>query len=94
MTRIFIFTLLLSFSFIAEAANKLDSVRIWDAPDSTRVVLDLSKAPDYSYFSLTNPQRLVIDLKDASTKVKFESLAKSSKLISKVRLSSPPKKVL
>ncbi|MCL1066787.1 N-acetylmuramoyl-L-alanine amidase [Shewanella olleyana] len=92
MIRFFAFVLLLSLSYTVEAANKLDSVRIWDAPNSTRVVLDLSKAPDYSYFSLSNPQRLVIDLKDASTKVKFESLAKSSKLINKVRLSSPPKK--
>ncbi|MEZ9139431.1 MULTISPECIES: N-acetylmuramoyl-L-alanine amidase [unclassified Shewanella] len=92
MTRFFAFILLLSFSYTVDAANKLDSIRIWDAPNSTRVVFDLSKAPSYSHFSLTNPQRLVIDLKDASTKVKFDNLAKDSKLINKVRLSSPPKK--
>ncbi|WP_227006542.1 N-acetylmuramoyl-L-alanine amidase [Shewanella donghaensis] len=74
------------------AANKLDSVRIWDAPDSTRVVFDLSSAPEYSYFTLTNPQRLVIDLKDATTKVKLTDIAKDSKLIGKIRLSTPPKK--
>ncbi len=91
MTRFFSFVLLFGFSLIVEAANKLDSIRVWDAPDSTRVVLDLSQAPDYSYFSLSNPQRLVIDLKQASTKVKFDDIAKNSKLINKVRLSKPPK---
>lgn len=91
MTRFIIFICLL-FCSLQVAANKLESVRIWDAPQSTRVVFDLSSAPDYSYFVLTNPQRLVIDLKQASTNVKLADIAKESKLIKKVRISSPPKK--
>lgn len=50
-------------SVAAHAANQLESVRIWAAPESTRIVFDLSEAPDYTYFSLDGPNRLVVDLK-------------------------------
>ena len=41
----------------ANAAN-VEAVRLWRAPDHTRVVLDLSSAPDFSSFSLENPTAL------------------------------------
>ncbi|MBR9727683.1 N-acetylmuramoyl-L-alanine amidase [Shewanella intestini] len=76
----------------AFAANKLDSVRIWAAPESTRVVFDLSNSPDYSYFTLTGPQRLVVDIKGAGSKVDLGNITNNSKLIKKVRFSKPPQK--
>src|SRR5690606_40949065 len=44
-------------------ANQIANIRIWPAPDNTRVVFDLSATPNYSYFTLydTKPYRLVID---------------------------------
>ncbi|WP_345887102.1 N-acetylmuramoyl-L-alanine amidase [Shewanella algae] len=74
------------------AANKLDGVRIWAAPESTRVVFDLSQAPDYSYFTLSNPDRLVVDLKKSTNGVKLEKVENNSLLVKRVRLSQPPEK--
>ncbi|GAA0787760.1 MULTISPECIES: N-acetylmuramoyl-L-alanine amidase [Pseudomonadati] len=81
-----------SFSFAAQSANDLDSVRIWAAPESTRVVFDLSQAPEYDSFTLTGPDRLVVDIKNASNKVKLDKLSNNSKLIKRIRVSSPPVK--
>ena len=41
------------------------NVRTWPAPDNTRVVFDVSNAVDYQLFSLDNPPRLVVDLRNA-----------------------------
>ncbi|NMH65312.1 N-acetylmuramoyl-L-alanine amidase [Shewanella salipaludis] len=76
----------------AAAANKLDGVRIWAAPESTRVVFDLSSAPDYSQFTLTGPYRLVVDLKQTSTSLKLADIANNSKLVKRVRASQSPEK--
>jgi len=43
-------------------ALEVNDVRVWEAPDHTRVVLDLSGAADYKAFVLTGPDRLVLDL--------------------------------
>ena len=46
----------------AAAAAELQEVRLWASPDSTRVVLDLSAPVSYSMFTLSDPERIVIDL--------------------------------
>lgn len=89
-TLLVIFTLFLP--FCAQSANKLDGVRIWAAPESTRVVFDLSQAPNYTHFELTGPYRLVVDLKGTSTKLDLSKIANNSKLVKKVRISKPPSK--
>ena len=56
------------FSFLASnvwALNVIEGVRVWPAPENTRVVFDLSDAPQYSFFYLTKPNRLFIDFKKA-----------------------------
>ncbi len=83
-----LFILLSSMSVQAWAANVIESVRIWPAPDNTRVVFDLSKKPDYSYFYLNNPRRLVIDFKSTSNIVDLKSLAKNDSRIKLLRTST------
>ena len=46
-------------------ANAIKGVRTHESPDYIRVVLDTSKASNYSIFALDNPHRIVIDVKDA-----------------------------
>ena len=46
-------------------ANVIQSVRTHEAPDYIRVVLDTSKLSKFSVFALENPNRIVIDVKDA-----------------------------
>lgn len=84
--------LCLVFSQFSDAANKLESVRIWAAPESTRVVFDLSEVPNYSYFFLSGPDRLVVDLKKSSSKISLKKLDNNSKLIKGIRISQPANK--
>lgn len=44
------------------AKESVEGVRLWRAPDSTRVVFDLSGPVQHSMFTLENPRRLVIDI--------------------------------
>ncbi|WKE65000.1 N-acetylmuramoyl-L-alanine amidase [Gallaecimonas kandeliae] len=73
-------------------ANGLDQVRVWPGSDNTRVVLDLDSAPDFSYFRLKSPERLVVDLRSTSSKAKLPLLVTESSLIKKVRTSTPKEK--
>lgn len=47
-------------------AAELRDLRVWESPESTRVVLDLSDAAKSKVFTLANPDRVVIDLDDVS----------------------------
>lgn len=46
---------------LAQAAE-LKDMRLWDGPESTRVVFDLSASTGHKVFALENPSRLVIDI--------------------------------
>jgi len=45
-------------------AIDVQGVRLWAAPDNTRVVFDISGTVNYSLFTLKQPSRVVIDIKD------------------------------
>ena len=77
---------------VALAKTKVEGVRVWPSPDSTRVVLDLSKPVKYSYFTLSSPERLVIDLQDANIGTQLKGLANDSKILKKIRTSKAKKK--
>jgi N-acetylmuramoyl-L-alanine amidase len=53
---------LIALSSATSDAAVLRDVRLWDGPDSTRVVLDLGTRSNYNVFTLDNPDRVVIDL--------------------------------
>lgn len=74
---------------IAFAANTIDGIRVWPAPENTRIVFDLKATPEYSYFSLSSPQRLVIDFKSTQNFVELKTLAKNDKRIKRIRTSKP-----
>ena len=48
------------------ASVEVKDVRLWRAPDHTRVVLDLSGPTTHKVLELANPSRLVLDVSDAS----------------------------
>ena len=45
-------------------ASEVRGLRMWPAPDNTRLVFDLNAPVEHSLFTLRNPNRIVIDLKD------------------------------
>ena len=57
--------LLLIFTFVATLtqAVTVQGVRMWPAPDNTRLVFDLNAPVEHTLFILESPDRIVIDLK-------------------------------
>ncbi|KAF1067243.1 MAG: N-acetylmuramoyl-L-alanine amidase AmiC [Pseudomonas citronellolis] len=51
--------------FAAAQITQVKSVRLWRAPDNTRLVFDLSGPVQHSLFTLSAPNRIVIDLSGA-----------------------------
>ncbi len=58
--------LLTALSVNALAETQVRSVRLWRAPDNTRLVFDLTGPVQHSVFTLTSPDRLVIDINGAT----------------------------
>ncbi|MUL01025.1 LysM peptidoglycan-binding domain-containing protein [Aliivibrio fischeri] len=92
--RIIWYTLfvVLSTSSFFVSANTLEGIRVWPSPDETRIVIDLNSEANYSYFTLSSPYRLVVDLKNTNVKAKLPLNVKDSKVLTKIRKSSPPSK--
>lgn len=64
--RCIIASLLLLLTLPLQAAQvQVKGVRIWAAPDNTRVVFDLAAPVDHEILHLDNPRRLVVDMEDA-----------------------------
>jgi len=92
--RIIWYTLfvVLSASSFFVSANTLEGIRVWPSPDETRIVIDLNSEANYSYFTLSSPYRLVVDLKNTNVKAKLPLTVSDSKVLSKIRKSSAPSK--
>lgn len=73
-------------SLQAQSANlSIDGLRLWAAPDHTRLVFDTSGVVDHSIFSLSNPDRLVIDIKDTRLKTALPSISEDEHYIQGLR---------
>ena len=68
--------------------NSIDGIRVWPAPENTRIVFDLKSKPDYKYFSLSKPNRLVIDFSNTKNSVALKSLANHDPRIKLFRTSN------
>ncbi len=71
----------------AATTNQLNGIRLHDAPDSTRVVLDTRGKADYKVFALDGPDRLVIDLKSARVGRGFRAPKADSRVVKAIRSS-------
>lgn len=58
--------LLTAVTIDALAATQVKSVRLWRAPDNTRLVFDLTGPVQHNVFTLSAPNRLVIDINGAT----------------------------
>jgi N-acetylmuramoyl-L-alanine amidase len=67
------------------AAGTVDGLRVWRAPDNTRIVFDLSDAVAHKIFPLKSPARLVIDIENASNKADLSSLNLANTPIKRIR---------
>jgi len=67
------------------AASDVQSVRLWRAPDNTRLVFDLSGPVQHKVFTLTAPDRIVIDVDGGNLSKPLDQLPLKNTPISGVR---------
>ena len=60
---LFMAGVLLSATQVVEAAT-VEGLRVWRAPDHTRLVFELNGSTEHKLFTLENPHRLVLDIND------------------------------
>jgi N-acetylmuramoyl-L-alanine amidase len=87
---ILVASLLVSQAFAAD----INGVRMWRAPDHTRLVFDLSGPVKHEILTLSSPERVVIDISAASLKSSFDSLDFDKTPITKLRSGVRNKKDL
>ncbi|UCD70411.1 MAG: N-acetylmuramoyl-L-alanine amidase [Betaproteobacteria bacterium] len=72
--RAIVLLLALWFSAQASAATSVAAVRVWPAPEYTRVTIETDRQVNYKVFSLDKPDRLVIDLYHTRLGAELEEL--------------------
>ena len=78
-------TLLACLASNALYASDIKDVRLWRAPDHTRVVLDLTGPVEHKIITLTNPHRIVIDISNAELKSDLSQVDLQNSPIVKLR---------
>ncbi|MFA0810296.1 N-acetylmuramoyl-L-alanine amidase [Microbulbifer epialgicus] len=75
-------------------AAEVEGVRLWRAPDHTRLVFDLSGPAEHKLFTLSGPHRVVVDITDTKLKAQLDALDLKGTPISQVRHARQNKKDL
>ena len=70
------------------AAGTVENVRLWSAPDRTRLVFDIDGPVDHTVFSLSHPTRVVIDLSDVTLARAVGKLPKGEQFLERVRTAT------
>ncbi len=73
----------------AVAAADVQSVRLWRAPDNTRLVFDLSGPVKHNVFTLEAPDRIVIDVSGANLKAQLDGLPLDNTPVAALRAGQP-----
>jgi N-acetylmuramoyl-L-alanine amidase len=65
-------------AFQAMAFADVEGIRLWHAPESSRLVFDLDSAAEHRIFSLRSPDRLVIDIDNSKMLAAIKDLPTST----------------
>lgn len=81
-------SLLMSAAWSAHSwAARIDSVRVWRAPDHTRIVFDLSAPVEHSTVSLSDPERLLLVIPGAALKASLDNLPLADTPVAGIRFA-------
>ncbi len=67
------------------AAGQVQGIRMWTAPDNTRLVFDVGGPVEHKVFPLHNPERLVIDLERSRLGSGVDTASLAQGLVKRVR---------
>ena len=73
----------------AAADRTVKDIRMWTAPDHTRLVLDLSDRVEYRLFRLQDPARVVVDLEGTRSQADRDNLTLPDPVLRDVRTGYP-----
>ena len=79
------FLLCIALPLQAFAMTQINSVRLWRAPDNTRLVFDLSGPVQHKVFTLSAPDRIVIDIEKTKLSTELNGLTGNKSPITQVR---------
>jgi len=63
----------------------VENVRMWPAPDHTRVVFDIDGPVEHTLFVLSKPERVVVDLRDTRLVRDIAAPSSDDKLLARIR---------
>jgi N-acetylmuramoyl-L-alanine amidase len=76
-------------------SSQINDVRLWTAPDHTRLVFDLDSTIEYKIFRLHKPERIVLDLHGVKLRTAhLKNLAAADPVIKAVRHGKPKDGIL
>lgn len=76
-------------------AAEVNDIRMWHAPERSRIVFDIDKEATFNVFTLSNPDRVVVDLSNTSLEqAKLPQPQEMGQFIEQVRLGYPETGVL
>ncbi len=90
--RFFLSVLLCWFSLsppASAAEARISEIRMWHAPDRSRIVFDMDQARQFKVFSLENPDRVVVDLAQVRLATALPTAAQSGQFIGRIRQGNP-----
>ncbi len=76
------------------AAVDVTGLRVWQAPDRTRLVFQLSALVPYEVFSLSDPARLVLDLPATQLKITLPTAGTMGSILNAIRSGEPADGIL
>lgn len=94
MYRIAAILLLLLHAAVQAAPVTVNNLRMWQAPDHTRLVFDLSAPIEYKVGVLTGPHRVYLDLPEAGLANPLPSIEDDGRFVTKVHSGHPRPGVL
>ncbi|MGH1460594.1 MAG: N-acetylmuramoyl-L-alanine amidase [Neptuniibacter sp.] len=80
-----LFALILLMSGTGLYASEVKNVRMWLAPDHARLVFDMSGPASHKVFTLKNPDRIVLDVNNASISTNLSKLGLDKSPVQKIR---------
>ncbi|MBI5783068.1 MAG: N-acetylmuramoyl-L-alanine amidase [Gammaproteobacteria bacterium] len=83
-----IFLLLISATVFAEPVS-VQHLRVWRAPDHTRIVFDVSGPLEHRLFTMQDPHRIVVDMDNARLQGPLPEVETGGPLLSSVRSGKP-----
>ena len=70
---------------VRAATVQVENIRTWPAPDHSRIVLDVDRPVEYTLFVLRDPDRVVIDLRDARLLKQVPDARAGDRLVARIR---------